>query len=83
MIVNKSTQEILRILLVEKNHKLTLQEIAEKTNISLGMAVCIGVLKSADQLQKSYSYLQRYIAEQVLGDSLKTNLVTNALRGLQ
>ena len=53
MIVNKSTQDILRVLLVEKAHTLTLREIAEKAGLSLGMAArIVGALESAGQLQK-------------------------------
>lgn len=53
MIVNKSTQDILRVLLVEKDHKLTLREIAEKADLSLGMAArIVGALESAGQVQK-------------------------------
>ncbi len=53
MIINKSTQDILRVLLVEKVHTLTLREIAGKAGLSLGMAArIIGALESAGQLQK-------------------------------
>ncbi len=53
MIVNKSTQDLLRVLLVEKDRKLTFRELAAKAGVSLGMtARIVDALQNAGQVQK-------------------------------
>jgi len=52
MIINKSTQDIIRVLLNE-NAKLSIRELSEKANVSVGMAFkIIGALESTGQLEK-------------------------------
>ncbi len=53
MIINKSTQDIIRVLLNEKDKKLRLRELAAKAKVSLGMTVKIVLaLQSCRHLNK-------------------------------
>lgn len=53
MIINKTTQNIIRVLLSEKGKKLGLRELAAKAKVSLGMAVkIVGALESCGHLRK-------------------------------
>lgn len=52
MIINKSTQDIIRVLLNEKD-KLTMRELASKASVSLGMTVkIINALESSGYTEK-------------------------------
>lgn len=53
MIINKTTQDIIRVLLNEKNKKLKLRELASKAKVSLGMTVrIVNALESCGYLEK-------------------------------
>lgn len=53
MIITKTTQDIIRVLLNEKDKKLKLRELADKAKVSLGMAVrIVGALESCRQVEK-------------------------------
>ncbi len=53
MIINKTTQDVIRVLLNEKDKKLGLRELANKAKVSLGMAVkIVGALESIGYLEK-------------------------------
>ncbi len=52
-IINKTTQDIIRVLLNEKNKKLKLRELSSKAKVSLGMTVrIVGALESCGYLKK-------------------------------
>lgn len=53
MLINKTTQDIIRVLLTEKGTKLGLRDIASKSRVSLGMAVkVVNALASSGYLEK-------------------------------
>jgi len=53
MIINKTTQDIIRVLLNEKDKKLNLRELAGKAKVSLGMTVkIVGALEASGHLEK-------------------------------
>ncbi len=53
MIINKTTQDIIRVLLNEKDKKLKLRDLASKAKVSLGMAVkVVNALESCSYLEK-------------------------------
>jgi len=53
MIINKTTQDIIRVLLNEKDKKLKLRELANKAKVSLGMTVkIVNALESSGHLEK-------------------------------
>ncbi|MEK6876788.1 MAG: type IV toxin-antitoxin system AbiEi family antitoxin [Nanoarchaeota archaeon] len=53
MIINKTTQDIIRVLLNEKDKKIGLRELAGKAKVSLGTAVkIVGALESTGYLEK-------------------------------
>lgn len=53
MLINKSTQDVIRVLLNERNKRLTLRVLAEKAGISLGMAVkAVNAIASCGYLEK-------------------------------
>ena len=53
MIINKTTQDVIRVLLNEKDKKLRLRELAGKAKVSLGMTVkIVGALESTGYLKK-------------------------------
>lgn len=54
MIINKTTQDIIRVLLNEKDKKLKLRELATKSKVSLGMTARIAnALESCGHLEKT------------------------------
>lgn len=53
MIINKTTQDIIRVLLNEKYKKLKLRELANKAKVSLGMTVkIVNALEACGHLEK-------------------------------
>ncbi len=53
MLLNKTTQNIIRVLLVEKRRRFTLRELAKKAGVSLGMtAKIVGSLEAAGHVRK-------------------------------
>lgn len=53
MIINKTTQDIIRVLLNEKDKKLKLRELSTKAKVSLGMSVkVVKALESCGHLEK-------------------------------
>lgn len=53
MIINKTTQDIIRVLLSEKDKKLKLRELAAKAKVSLGMTVkIVNALEACRHLEK-------------------------------
>jgi len=52
-IINKTTQDIIRVLLNEKNKKLKLRDLASRAKVSLGMTVrIVNALESCRYLEK-------------------------------
>ena len=53
MIISKTTQDTIRVLLSEKGKKLRIRELAEKARVSVGMAFkIIGALEACGHLEK-------------------------------
>jgi len=53
MIINKTTQDIIRVLLNERDKKLKVRELANKAKVSLGMTVkIVNALESCGHLEK-------------------------------
>ncbi|OGJ17907.1 hypothetical protein A3K73_02775 [Candidatus Pacearchaeota archaeon RBG_13_36_9] len=52
-VINKKTQDIIRVLLNEKDSKITLRELARRAKVSLGMTVrIVNALESSGHLEK-------------------------------
>jgi len=54
MLLNKKTQDLIRVLLNEKSRRLTLRELAKLANVSLGMtARIVNTMESSGLLRKN------------------------------
>ncbi len=78
MLLNKTTQDIIRVLLNEKDKKLTLRELAAKAKVSLGMAVrIVGALESCRQVEKRRGIYVTSIPKMLKGWAYTTSLYEN------
>lgn len=79
MLLNKTTQDIIRVLLNEKDRKLTLRELASKAKVSLGMAVkIVSALESCRKISKKRGISIVSVPKLLNGWAYTTSVYENA-----